>query len=80
MAVVEEKVSFDEVQEQCRRFVGWGQWPMACAVFYFQSARCHIFYAFDWALEHERMHCLGYDHPGDTSMREALQRFKASQH
>lgn len=75
---VEHRVSFNEVQDRCRTFVGWGQLPMACAAFHFRDLECHIYYAFDWALEHERQHCLGYDHPGSEEMRLMLRAWKAS--
>ena len=78
LKIVEHKVSFDEVQDRCRAFVGWGQWPMACAEFYFHAATCRIYYAFDWTLQHERAHCLGYDHAGSDAMRRMWGEWKAS--
>ena len=77
LQVVENKVSFDEVQEKCRPYVGWGQWPMACALYYLQTANCVIYYAFDWSLEHERAHCKGYDHPGSNDMRAMLKNWNS---
>lgn len=72
LQVVENKVSFDDVQTKCGAYVGWGQWPMACATFYFKTAKCVIWYAFDWSLEHELQHCKGFDHPGSNDMRAML--------
>ena len=77
LEIVERKVSFGEVQDKCRPFVGWGQWPMACATFYFREAQCRIYYAFDWALPHERQHCKGFDHPGSNDMRAMYRDWKA---
>ena len=74
LRVTEYRVSLDEVQERCRPYVSFGQWPMACAVFYLRAAQCHIFYAYEWTLEHERQHCAGYDHVGSNHMREMLGR------
>jgi hypothetical protein len=65
---VEHKISFFEVQDRCHAFVGWGQWPLACATFHFRERECHIWYAFDWSLDHERGHCRGHDHPGEGHM------------
>jgi hypothetical protein len=75
--IVEHKVSFDEVQDRCRSFVGWGQWPMACASFLFHLGECRIYYAFDWTLEHERSHCRGLDHVGSDDMRKMLRDWRA---
>lgn len=72
LEIIERKVSFDAVQEKCGQYVGWGQWPMACATFYFNQAKCVIWYAFDWSLDHERQHCLGFDHVGSNDMRAML--------
>jgi hypothetical protein len=30
-------------------------------------------------IEHERLHCQGYDHPGESTMRNILARFNARQ-
>jgi hypothetical protein len=80
LQVVENRVSFDDVQIKCGQYVGWGQWPMACATFYFQTAKCVIWYAFDWSLEHERQHCLGFDHPGSNDMRAMWKDWQARDH
>jgi hypothetical protein len=77
MDIVEHKVSFDDVQTKCGAYVGWGQWPMACATFYFRQAKCVIWYAFDWSLEHERQHCLGFDHIGSNDMRAMLRDWRS---
>ena len=78
LKIVEKKVSFDEVQDLCRPYVGWGQWPMACALYYFQTASCVIYYAFDWTLEHERAHCQGLDHSGSTDMQTMWNKYRGS--
>jgi hypothetical protein len=31
-----------------------------------------------YMLEHEQAHCRGYDHPGESTMRDAWARWKAS--
>lgn len=80
LEIVAKKVSFDEVQERCRQFVGWGQWPMACASFLFHVGKCHVYYAFDWALDHEVSHCQGLDHPGSNDMRAMLKDWKSRAH
>jgi hypothetical protein len=48
--------------------------PIACAEFHFAKNECHIYTKPDapaWVLEHERAHCAGFDHPGETTMRDA---------
>lgn len=76
MRVEEHRVSIAEVQDRCRKYVGAGQWPLACAEYYFPS-RCVIWYAWEWTLEHERAHCAGYEHAGEHSMAAMLRQWRA---
>lgn len=52
----------------------WG-----CTLPQFQTGRCFILIAKEDSsvLEHEKMHCLGYDHPGESTMRDAWAKWKA---
>lgn len=36
--------------------------------------------AFDWSLDHERQHCLGFDHVGSDDMRAMLKDWKSRAH
>lgn len=53
--------------------------PRGCALVYFTRRECVIYVAegYPEVLEHERGHCLGYDHPGETNFRDAWTRYKA---
>lgn len=79
--VAEHYVSAAEMVERCRRYVGFGSLPLACAEFNLAAGRCDIWlnrsFAPQAVREHERMHCRGYDHVGATNMRELLARHKA---
>ena len=50
-----------------------------CAVVFFPIRKCIIFLANNSreTLEHEKLHCLGYDHIGESSMRDGWARHKA---
>lgn len=62
-----------QVQRTCRNDF----WPQnqvnACAIADFAHRTCYIYTWTDDAavLEHERAHCAGYDHPGESGMRDA---------
>jgi hypothetical protein len=51
---------------------------VGCSVVNFDRRDCVIYLAVDsrTVLEHERMHCLGYDHPGESTFRVAWERYK----
>lgn len=51
---------------------------VGCAVVDFRSRTCTIFTRSDDAAvtDHERQHCLGYDHPGEATFRAGWERFK----
>ena len=53
--------------------------PVACAQFDFVNRRCYVWYNADdppsaATIEHERLHCQGYDHTGETTLRDLLKR------
>jgi hypothetical protein len=49
-----------------------------CAVADFNKGTCAVYVRFSSkeVLEHERMHCRGYDHPGESTFRAAWDDFK----
>ena len=51
--------------------------PLACAEFNLVARRCDIWLSQSFApraiVEHERMHCAGYDHVGSTNMKRFLE-------
>ena len=77
LTVIEHKASWPEVISHCSKYVSPLFWPpFACAEVFVESRECHIWYAFDWTLEHERDHCAGMDHPGGTEMARIREKFK----
>ena len=82
LEIVEHRVPVVEMRERCSKYVGPGTVAEACAEFDLQNRRCHIWFASDFPpskaiVEHERLHCAGYDHIGDDNMRTILARFRA---
>ncbi len=79
LRVFEHYVPGHEIRERCAQYVAYGKTPLACAEFRFEAGRCDIWYSADAPLarrviEHERAHCQGYDHPGETTLLERLQQ------
>jgi len=77
-------VPHEVMREHCVRYVGFGQSPAACAEFDFAQHRCDIWYSADFPpqpfiVEHERMHCRGYEHAGEHHLSEAWHRWQAAQ-
>lgn len=85
LQVVEHEVSAIEMLRRCYRFVSLpmkllGAIPFACAEINLVENRCDIWFTADsdpFILEHERLHCKGYDHHGDTTLRDFLRAHKA---
>ena len=82
LEIFEHRVSSDEMYQRCSKYVAFGMLPMACAEFNLATRRCDIWLVKDFApkniVEHERLHCLGYDHVGETAMRDFLTRYRAA--
>jgi hypothetical protein len=83
LAVIEHYVPNKAMRDRCAQYVGFGMSPEACAQFDFARGRCDIWYSADfppgsYVITHEREHCLGYEHEGETGMAEALARYKSS--
>lgn len=51
---------------------------IACAEVNFIRRTCVIYTSVDWkhVLEHERQHCEGYDHHGESTLRDLWARYK----
>ncbi|SRR5258708_3347236 len=89
MRVVEHVVpTVKEMGDACAVEARPGCTVFACALFYFDSNECHIWVTDETPthlglLEHERLHCAGYDHwwtppgCGGISMEESLRAWKA---
>jgi hypothetical protein len=82
LAIHEHHVSAGEVYDRCRKYVAFGMIPLACAEFNLATRRCDIWYIEGFAtrsiVEHERLHCQGHDHVGQTGMRDFLARYRAA--
>lgn len=84
LRVIEHYVSDDAMRERCSKYVSFGMLPEACSEFNFVRGECHIWFSRDYppalyVVRHEQLHCQGYDHPGDTTMRDILARYRAAQ-
>jgi hypothetical protein len=79
LQVFEHYVSHADMRTRCSRYVGFGTAPVACAEFNLPARRCDIWYSADFPpsreiVQHERLHCAGYDHIGSYAMKEVLAR------
>jgi hypothetical protein len=84
LEVVEHHVPHAQMRDRCAKYVAFGSSPEACAEFDLANRKCHIWFSSDFppqpfVVEHERMHCAGYDHAGSTSMAAYLEYWNASQ-
>ena len=78
LEIVEHYVPHWQMRDKCAPYTGFGMHPEACAQFDLVNAKCHIWFSADFPpqkfiVEHERLHCAGYDHVGSTGMRRYLQ-------
>ena len=80
LQLVERYVPQAQMLEHCKQYVtAIGMAPIACAQFDFANRRCHVWYNADdppsaATIAHERLHCQGYDHPGETTMRDLIRK------
>jgi hypothetical protein len=84
LAVYEHYVPHHEMRERCVKYTPWGMSPEACSEFNLVERRCDIWFSADFPppkafIEHERLHCEGYDHAGQTNMRAFLETYLAGQ-
>src|ERR1041384_6878369 len=71
LKVVEHYVPHHVMRDRCAKYTSWGSFPEACAEFNLAELRCDLWFSADFPppkgfIEHERMHCAGYDHTGET--------------
>ena len=83
LEVVEHHVPHHVMRDRCAKYAGWGSFPEACAEFDLAGAKCHLWFSADfpperWMIEHERLHCAGYDHVGEEHMSQLLAVYKAT--
>jgi hypothetical protein len=84
LMVIEHHVPHHVMRDVCVKYTAWGASPEACAEFNLAERTCNIWYSADFPpskafIRHERMHCQGYDHVGETNMRDFLAGYLAAQ-
>lgn len=72
------KQDFKQVQRTCRNDFWPERQANGCAIADFDARICRIY---TWTnnrgvIEHERAHCYGYDHRGESGMRDAWESYK----
>jgi hypothetical protein len=80
LAVYEHYVPEAQLRDRCSQYVGFGMSPQACAEFDFSRSRCDLWFSAEFPptrsmIEHERLHCQGYDHVGMRTMEGLLARY-----
>lgn len=82
LAVAEHRVSWEEMTKRCSKYAPFGWTPMACSEIRLTTRRCDIWLSADHAapyiIEHERLHCAGHDHVGDTNLRDMWAHWKSA--
>lgn len=81
LRVIEQKIGPDELARFCpRSYAAYGSRAASCARLDLSRGVCLIYTTSERPdlLEHERAHCRGYDHAGETTMRDAWQAHKAA--
>jgi hypothetical protein len=82
LKVTEHHVANSVMRDKCARYVGFGVSPIACSEFNLVAATCDIWLSADFpppqtVVEHERLHCAGYDHIGGNTMTQAVRALRA---
>lgn len=80
LQVIEHFVPHAEMRDKCSKYVPWYASAEACAEWHFDKDECHIWFSKDfppqqWVIEHERMHCAGYDHVDSTAASDAFHAY-----
>jgi hypothetical protein len=80
LTVVEHYVPHHVMRDRCVKYSPFGTSPEACAEFNLVERRCDIWFSADFPppaafVKHERMHCEGYDHVGETNMHSFLRAY-----
>jgi hypothetical protein len=83
LEVYEHYVPEAQMRERCSKYVAFGMSPQACAEFDFARSRCDLWFSSDFPptrgmVEHERLHCRGYDHIGMGTMAGILARHRGA--
>lgn len=75
LTVIVQDVPFDVLQRTCGIK---NETVLACAIPDFDEKKCRIYVWMDTKeiMDHERLHCEGYDHPGENTMRAEWKKWK----
>jgi hypothetical protein len=84
LEIVEHRVPHTAMRDRCAPYAPPLSSPDACAEFHFATRTCHIWLSADfppppYIVEHEHLHCRGFDHIGSNGMRLAWQRYLSVQ-
>ncbi len=83
LQIVERRVAHHAFRDVCVPATAWYLDSQACASFDFRGGRCFIWTSAEFpppagVIEHERLHCRGFDHQGSSVMAGLLQRHRDS--
>ena len=71
LTVIEHRVSTVQMRDVCIKYAGAFSSPMACSEFNLFRRECHVWVSAEFPseslLQHERGHCAGLPHVGDSS-------------
>ena len=78
LATTIHAVSSKEMRDVCQPYMPFGSIAEACALWNFDAKTCDIWIDRETqsGLEHEKLHCLGYDHAGGTTLADAWASYK----
>ncbi|MGQ0522882.1 MAG: hypothetical protein ACT4P8_04375 [Betaproteobacteria bacterium] len=82
LTVREHYVAHHVMRDKCVKYVPFGMSPEACMEFDLRAGTCDIWYSADFppgrgVIEHERLHCRGYDHIGGNVLSRAVAGWKS---
>lgn len=84
LRIVEHHVPHQAMRERCMPYAHWSMSPEACAEFHLATGECHLWFSADFPpsreiVEHEYLHCRGFDHVGQRTMADILAGYRAAQ-
>lgn len=79
LRVIEHRVPEAEMHRVCDQYAPPLMTPRACAVINLTALRCDIWLTenpLQSSVEHERLHCAGYDHVGKHDLADMLKQYE----
>ena len=64
---IEHRVSQKEMHDACDKYASPLETVLACAIFDFDALTCDMWFVDpveQWKVDHEKAHCIGYEHTG----------------